>query len=56
MMSKFSKGRMHLLAFRLFESYLGMSYHQFISKNSSELSKTIINETQYLTIVILLFF
>lgn len=52
MMSKFSKGRMHLLAFRLFENYLGMSYHQFISKNSSELSKTIINETQYLTIVI----
>lgn len=52
MMSKFSKGRMHLLAFRLFENYLGMSYHKFISKNSSELSKTIINETQYLTIVI----
>ncbi|MCT7495753.1 ABC transporter ATP-binding protein [Aliarcobacter cryaerophilus] len=52
MMSKFSKSRMHLLAFRLFENYLGMSYHQFILKNSGELSKTIINETQYLTFVI----
>lgn len=52
LLSKFSKGRMHLLAFRLFESYLGLSYHQFIDRNSSELSKSIINETQYLTIII----
>lgn len=52
LLARFSKGRMHLLAFRLFENYLGMSYHHFISKNSSELSKSIINETQYLTIVI----
>ncbi|QOP45833.1 ABC transporter ATP-binding protein [Sulfurimonas paralvinellae] len=48
MLAKFSKGRIHLLSFRLFESYLGMSYHSFIQRNSSELSKSIINETQYL--------
>ncbi|ADG94195.1 ABC transporter related protein [Arcobacter nitrofigilis DSM 7299] len=48
-LAKFSKGRTHLLAFRLFENYLGMNYHQFISRNSSELSKLIINETQNLT-------
>lgn len=52
LLSKFSKGRTHLLAFRLFESYLGMSYYQFIARNSSELSKLIINETQYLTLMI----
>lgn len=52
MMARFSKGRSHLLAFRLFENYLGMPYHQFINKNSSELSKIIISETQYLTVMI----
>lgn len=52
LLASFSKGRTHLLAYRLFENYLGMSYHQFIGKNSSELSKSIINETQYLTIMI----
>ena len=52
LLSKFSKGRTHLLSFRLFENYLGMSYHDFINRNSSELTKTIINETQYLTIMI----
>ncbi|MGJ0353539.1 ABC transporter ATP-binding protein [Aliarcobacter cryaerophilus] len=49
LLSKFSKTRVHILAYRLFESYLGMSYHQFINKNSSDLTKTIISETQYLS-------
>jgi len=52
LLSKFAKGRTHLLALRLFENYLGMSYQHFIDKNSSELSKSIINETQYLTSMI----
>ncbi len=52
LLSKFSNGRMHLISYRLFENYLGMSYHHFISKNSSELSKIIINETQYFTIIL----
>lgn len=49
LLAKFSKGRYHLLAFRLFENYLGMSYRSFIDKNSAELSKTIINEAQNMT-------
>ena len=52
MLSKFSKGRTHLLSYKLFENYLGFSYREFIKRNSSELAKTIINETQYLTIMI----
>ena len=49
LLSRFSKGRYHLLAYRLFENYLGMSYRNFIDKNSSELNKAIINEAQNLT-------
>lgn len=52
LLAKFANGRIHLLAFRLFENYLGMSYHHFIGKNSSELSKSIITETNYLTTMI----
>lgn len=48
-LSKFSRGRYHLLAFRLFENYLGRSYKNFLDENSSNLSKTIINEAQNLT-------
>jgi len=49
LLAKFSKGRYHLIAYRLFENYLGMSYRSFIDKNSSELSKAIINEAQNMT-------
>lgn len=52
LLAKFSKGRYHLLAYRLFENYLGMSYRNFIDKNSSELSKAIINEAQNMTSLI----
>lgn len=52
LLARFSQGRTHILAYRLFENYLGMTYHQFINRNSSELSKMIINETNYLTIII----
>ncbi|MGP1561148.1 MAG: ATP-binding cassette domain-containing protein [Helicobacteraceae bacterium] len=51
-MARFSKGRYHALAFRLFEAYLGMSYKNFIHKNSSTLTKTIINEAGNLTTII----
>jgi len=43
-LAKFSQGRYHLLAYRLFENYLGMHYIDFINKNSSNLIKTIITE------------
>ena len=52
LLAKFSKGRYHLIAYRLFENYLGMSYRSFIDKNSAELSKAIINEAQNLTALI----
>lgn len=52
LLAKFSKGRYHLIAYRLFENYLGMSYRDFTLKNSAELSKTIINEAYNLTTLI----
>lgn len=51
LLAKFSKGRTHILAYKLFTNYLGMSYHNFINKNSSEINKLIINETQHLTLL-----
>lgn len=52
LLAKFSKGRYHLIAYRLFENYLGMSYRSFIDKNSADLSKAIINEAQNMTSLI----
>lgn len=52
LLSRFSKGRYSLIAYRLFENYLGMSYRTFVDKNSSELSKTIINEASNLTVLL----
>ena len=49
MLSRFAFGRYHLIAYRLFENYIGMPYRYFIERNSSELTKTIINEAQNLT-------
>ncbi|WP_458699899.1 ATP-binding cassette domain-containing protein [Sulfurospirillum sp. 1307] len=49
MLSRFSKGRYHLFAYRLFENYLGMRYRDFIERSSSDLNKAIINEAQNLT-------
>jgi ABC-type multidrug transport system fused ATPase/permease subunit len=49
LLARFSQGRYHLLAYRLFQNYLGMSYQNFVSKNSSVLTKAIINEASNLT-------
>ncbi len=49
LLAKFANGRYHLLAFRLFRNYLGFSYKDFISKNSSNLTKSIITEANSLT-------
>lgn len=49
LLAKFSKGRYHLIAYRLFESYVGMPYRHFIERNSGELTKTIVTEAQHLT-------
>ncbi len=48
-LNKFTQGRYHLLAYRLFQNYLGMPYKEFTSKNSSDLTKTVVNEATNLT-------
>ena len=48
LLARFSQSRYHLLAYRLFENYMGHSYKSFIEKNSAEFSKTIINDAYYL--------
>ena len=48
-LARFSQGRYHLLAYRLFENYMSMSYRDYIDKNSSDLNKTIISEAANLT-------
>lgn len=52
LLSKFTQGRYHLLAYRLFENYMNMPYQKFTTKNSSTLNKTIINEASYLTLLL----
>lgn len=49
MLSKFSTGRYHLIAYRLLENYMGRSYKDFTDNNSSDLNKTIISEAVNLT-------
>ena len=49
MLNKFTQSRYHLLAYRLFENYMGLQYKDFISRNSSTLTKSIINEAANLT-------
>ncbi|MDD3324224.1 MAG: ABC transporter ATP-binding protein [Sulfurospirillaceae bacterium] len=51
-LAKFSQGRYHFFAYRLFENYMGMHYRDFVSKNSSNLSKSIISEALSLTMLI----
>ena len=48
-LAKFSRGRYHILAYRLFENYVSMPYRRFIDRNSSNLTKTIVTEAQNLT-------
>ena len=49
LLSRFSEGRYYLIAYRLFENYVGMPYRHFIDRNASELTKTLINEAKHLT-------
>jgi ATP-binding cassette subfamily B protein len=52
LLNRFTQGRYHLLAYRLFENYMGMPYRDFITKNSSTLTKSIVNEASNLTALI----
>lgn len=51
-LNRFTQGRYHLLAYRLFENYMGMTYKDFIGKNSSTLTKSIVSEAAGLTTLI----
>ncbi len=51
-LGKFSAGRYHNIAYKLFSNYMSMSYTQFINSNTSELSKAIISEAYNLTLII----
>ncbi len=51
-LGKFSAGRYHNIAYKLFSNYMSMSYMQFINSNTSELSKAIITEAYNLTLII----
>jgi len=52
LLNRFSQGRYHLLAYRLFESYIGMDYKKFLDKNSAHLTKNIVNEASNLVQII----
>lgn len=52
LMAKFSQGRYHLIVYKLFENYMGMSYKNFVNKNSSTLTKSIISEANNLAALI----
>ncbi len=47
--ARFTYGRYYIIVYRLFENYMGMSYKNFIKKNSSTLTKTIVTEASGLT-------
>ena len=49
LLSKFTQGRYYLIVYRLFKTYLGMSYQEFVRNNSSMLTKTIVTEAHNLT-------
>ncbi len=51
MLNRFSNSRYHLLAYRLFENYMGLPYKEFINRNSSNMTKSIITEASNMTLL-----
>ncbi|MDD6054936.1 MAG: ATP-binding cassette domain-containing protein [Helicobacter sp.] len=52
LLARFTFGRYHLVVGRLFRSYLGLDYQDFITKNTSHLTKTITTEAHNFTILL----
>ncbi|MCV3454252.1 ABC transporter ATP-binding protein [Campylobacter sp. FU_520] len=52
LLARFSKGRYHSLACRIFDKYLHLEYENFTNKNQSELLKTITQEVFHLSTLI----
>ncbi len=48
-LARFSFSRYHIIAYKLFQNYIGFSYKDFINKNTSTLTKNIVNEAYNLT-------
>ncbi len=48
-LNKFTQGRYHLLASRLFSNYMDMPYKNYMTQNSSTLTKSIVTEAANLT-------
>ena len=49
LLNKFSFGRFHTFAFRLFKNYTNLPYKRFVKKNSADMVKTIVNEAYHLS-------
>lgn len=49
MLSRFAQSRYHFFTYRLLDNYMGMEYKDFTSRNSSTMTKSIINEASNLT-------
>lgn len=52
MLSRFTQTRYHLLAYRLFENFMGLPYREFVNRNSSTMTKSILSEASGLTSLI----
>ncbi|NOR58802.1 MAG: ATP-binding cassette domain-containing protein, partial [Sulfurimonas sp.] len=52
LLSRFTQSRYHLLAYRLFENYMGLPYKEFTTRNSSMMTKSIITEAVNITALI----
>ena len=52
LLNRFTQGRYHLLAYRLFENYMGLPYKEFVGRNSSTMTKSIVSEATHLTSLI----
>ncbi|TDJ80270.1 ABC transporter ATP-binding protein [Campylobacter volucris] len=52
LLARFSKGRYHSIACRIFNKYLHLEYENFTNKNQSELLKTITQEVFHLSTLI----
>ena len=48
-LAHFTQGRYHSISNKLFQYYMGISYQSFTNKNSSAMTKNIVNEAQNLT-------
>lgn len=55
LLARFTFGRYHLIVERLFRNYLDINYEDFITKNTSHLTKTITTEAHNFTILLAAF-